>query len=183
MLSFRRDGTLPSSHRCCLMCLRYWQHYAYLRLRLDPSFTLSSVRPTRDRCTTQAGEGATDATDATDASHELCMLGRLAHEDAFPLFASVTATDDGYKPDALLYVDEKFIDCNCDARVGSAVAFQWWPTVRFCASHYTYTVHAQSGEPVVVQTGVDLTHKPLQRMSNALHFRVPLVAAAKPPTA
>tara|TARA_Y100000385_G_scaffold221283_1_gene230955 strand:- start:3166 stop:4062 length:897 start_codon:yes stop_codon:yes gene_type:complete len=126
---FNHKGTLPSPHGKCLLCTRYVQTYIYRCARGDPTF-----RPDR-RIPLQAFGNA---------------LGVECGENV-PSHASVVNDSDGYRQEALLFVDESWAD-TVAARGGMA-SLLWRPVVKFCSSHYHY-VKDPNGTPRILQKNV-----------------------------
>ena len=68
-----------------------------------------------------------------------------------PSHASVVNDSDGYRQEALLFVDESWAD-TVAARGGMA-SLLWRPVVKFCSSHYHY-VKDPNGTPRILQKNV-----------------------------
>jgi len=126
---FQQKGTLPSPHGMCLLCNRYVHTYIYRCARGDPTF-----RP--------------------DSKIPLQAFGNsLGVEcgDNVPSHASVVNDSDGYRQEALLFVDEAWAD-TAAAREGMATLL-WRPVVKFCSTHYHY-VKDTNGTPRILQRNV-----------------------------
>ena len=67
--------------------------------------------------------------------------------------ASPVHASDGYKPEAMLFVDEEFAASSRAAREGQLATIMWKPVVRFSSSHYRY-VEGADGAPHLVQVGI-----------------------------
>lgn len=159
--NFLATGSLPTRQRKCLVCTRYWQHYVYLRARTDPAFRLDSTNASLQVFgNVVLGEQSSNA--ITDA-------------DEMPLNASLVSSRDGYKPSALLFVDEGYADTNRLSREGRTAAYLWKPVVRFCAAHYEY-VRRDDG-PTLVQIGIGSDVKVGSSLTMA-SFGVPPAAKA-----
>ena len=143
---FNHKGTLPSPHGKCLLCTRYVQTYIYRCARGDPTF-----RPDR-RIPLQAFGNA---------------LGVECGENV-PSHASVVSDSDGYRQEALLFVDESWAD-TVAAREGMA-SLLWRPVVKFCSSHYHY-VKDPNGTPRILQRNVGAAKESMDP-----HFGVPASA-------
>ena len=126
---FNQKGALPSPHGKCLLCTRYVQTYIYRCARGDPTFRPDSKIPL------QAFGNA---------------LGVECGEDV-PSHASVVNDSEGYRQEALLFVDEAWAD-TVAAREGMATLL-WRPVVKFCSSHYHY-VKDPNGTPRILQRNV-----------------------------
>lgn len=129
MEAFTQKGTLPSPPGKCLLCTRYVQNYIYRCARADPTF-----KP--------------------DAKIPLQAFGNslgVESGDGVPSHASVVHDADGYRSEALLFVDEVWADT--EAARSSMSSLLWRPVVRFCSNHYHYVKDA-SGLPRIVQKNV-----------------------------
>ena len=60
-------------------------------------------------------------------------------------------TDDGYVPEAMLFVDEGFANTRA-AREHRLGGLLWKPVVRFCSKHYRYQLGRDG--PYMVQVGI-----------------------------
>jgi len=149
--TFRRSGTLPETCGKCLVCSRYVHTFVYRCARADPTFQPSAKIPL------QAFGNA---------------LG-VACGDEVPTHSSVANDSDGYRPEALLFVDETWAD-TAVARGGMATLL-WRPVVRFDSTHYEY-VRDPDGRPRIVQRGVGAA----QDASEA-HFCRPATGPARHP--
>tara|TARA_Y100000389_G_scaffold202765_1_gene249086 strand:+ start:2180 stop:2527 length:348 start_codon:yes stop_codon:yes gene_type:complete len=69
-----------------------------------------------------------------------------------PLNASLVSCADGYRPSAMLFVDEEFASSRVqrETRLGSLL---FKPVVRFCSTHYKYIIDSSGGKRIV-QVGV-----------------------------
>lgn len=126
---FQQKGTLPSPHGMCLLCNRYVHTYIYRCARGDPTF-----RPDKEIQLQAFGNS----------------LGVECGENV-PSHASVVNDSDGYRQEALLFVDEAWAD-TAAAREGMATLL-WRPVVKFCSTHYHY-VKDPSGTPRILQRNV-----------------------------
>ena len=127
---FMNTGKLPSVSGKCLVCTRYYHTYIYRLARSDPTFN-----PSR--------------------SVSLQAFGNVldpAVGDVHPSHCSVVHDVDGYRSDAMLFVDEAWAETQ--AARGPMGTFLWRPCVRFCSSHYHYVRDASSGLPRMVQRDV-----------------------------
>ena len=129
MEAFTQKGALPSPPGKCLLCTRYVHNYIYRCARADPTF-----KP--------------------DAKIPLQAFGNslgVESGDGVPSHASVVHDADGYRSEALLFVDEAWAET--EAARGSMSSLLWRPVVRFCSNHYHYVKDA-SGLPRIVQRNV-----------------------------
>lgn len=144
--NFMNGNVLPPRRKKCLICTRYFTNLLYIQFRTDPTFKLSSapldLQAFGNVCCT------THPNDKNDPNLE--ELGKQMSE--LPMSASMVHARDGYKPSAMLFVDEDFSVSSRASREGATAALMWRPVVRFCSSHYKY----QMGEkgPYIVQVGI-----------------------------
>jgi len=128
--AFLADGTLPPTPGKCLVCSRYFHSFLYRCARSDPTF-----RPS--------------------ASISLQAYGNalgVAKGESVPTHASVACDADGYRQEALLFVDEEW--SNTAAARGGMSTFLWRPCVKFCATHYTYVCDPTTELPRMIQRNV-----------------------------
>lgn len=130
--TFLYDGSLPPTPGKCLVCSRYNTTFLYRSARSDPTFLPSAIIPL------QAYGNA---------------LGMTTGESV-PTHSSVACDADGYRQEALLFVDEEW--SNTAAARGGMSTFLWRPCVKFCATHYVY-VRDANGLPRLLQRNVGVT--------------------------
>lgn len=151
--TFLCSGELPARREKCLVCTRYFQHYAYVLARTDPDFDPTNVSPVLHTFVNSAG-----VVDSQTSKHEddpvVSTLRRPFRN------ASVTRARDGYRADAMLFVDEEFFNTSPSARQSPMSALPWRSIVRFCAAHYCYQ-RGSNGRPCMTQSriGVDANHR------------------------
>ena len=153
--AFEADGTLPTMPGKCLVCSRYFHTYVYRAARSDPTFKPSANIPLQ-----AYGNQLGFATGASMPTH-----------------ANVVSDADGYRQEAMLFVDEEWAETA--AARGSMSTFLWRPVVKFCATNYKY-VRDPSGVPRMIQVGVgvrDDTDAGRASLSR-LHFREPAPPSA-----
>lgn len=143
---FLAGNGLPPRRKKCLLCTRYFQNLLYIQCRTDPNFKVSSAPLDMQVFGNVVGTPSSDENNPPD----LTELGRSMAE--IPMNASTVHARDGYKPEAMLFVDEEFATTSRASREGSTAALMWKPVVRFCSSHYRY-VMGQDG-PHMVQVGI-----------------------------
>lgn len=148
---FKRSGKLPHTQGKCLVCSRYVTTYIYRCARADPTFRPSASIPL------QAFGNA---------------LGIEAGENV-PTHASVANDVDGYRQEALLFVDEQWAD-TAAARGGMA-SLLWRPCVKFLTTHYVY-VKDHTGLPRLLQRNVGAEDE-----SPMAHFCQPAGETQRPP--
>jgi len=148
---FKRSGKLPATNGKCLVCSRYVNTYIYRCARADPTF-----KP--------------------DARIPLQAFGNslgFACGSEVPTHASVANDADGYRPEAMLFVDEQWAD-TAAARGGMA-SLMWRPCVKFDTRHYAYVKDA-NGLPRLMQRNVGAEDE-----SPSSHFCRPAAGQARPP--
>ena len=126
---FVEKGALPSPPGKCLLCTRYVQNYIYRCARADPTF-----KP--------------------DAKIPLQAFGNSLGVECgnnVPTHASAVHDVDGYRSEALLFVDEAWAETA--AARGEMSSLLWRPVVRFCSSHYHY-VKDTNGLPRILQRNI-----------------------------
>lgn len=125
---FEASGALPAAPGKCLVCTRYATTFMYRLARSDPAFRGNVRVP-------------------------LTAFGNAMLEgDSLPTHASLVNAEDGYRRDALLFVDEAWADA--PAARGPMSAFLFRPCVKFVSTHYAYVLDPDSGQPRLVQRGV-----------------------------
>ena len=149
--TFHKSGTLPATNGKCLVCSRYVHTYIYRCARADPTFQPSAKIPL------QAFGNA---------------LGMACGDDV-PTHSSVANDSDGYRSEALLFVDETWADTA--AARGDMATLLWRPVVRFESTHYAY-VRDPSGKPRLVQRNVGAS-----RDTSEAHFCQPATGPARHP--
>ncbi len=127
--TFNAKGTLPSPHGKCILCTRYVTNYIYRCARADPTFKPDAKIPLQAFGNSLGVE---------------CGSNVQTH-------ASVVHDVDGYRSEALLFVDEAWADTA--AARGEMSSLLWRPVVRFSSSHYNYVKDA-SGLPRILQQNV-----------------------------
>ena len=148
---FKKSGKLPHTNGKCLVCSRYVHTFIYKCARADPTFKPSASIPL------QAFGNA---------------LGVEAGEN-LPTHSSVANDADGYRQEALLFVDEQWAD-TAAARGGMA-SLLWRPCVKFDSQHYEY-VKDHTGFPRLLQRNVGAADE-----SPSAHFRQPAGGERRPP--
>lgn len=136
--SFLAGKGLPTQRQKCLLCTRYFTNYVYILARTDPNFSVESG-PLALQTFSNPICSLPEAKDILDAASEV------------PTHASTVSCSDGYKPDAMLFVDEEFASNRVqrDTRM-SALSFR--PVVRFCSTHYRYA--EDDGGKRIIQVGI-----------------------------
>lgn len=129
--TFVETGKLPRVQAKCLVCSRYFAHFVYNLARNSPTFNPSSaVQLQAFGSKIGVPQGCTSFT------------------------ACETGTDDGYKPSAMLFVDESWANSQSSrAEIGSLL---WRPTVRFCSRDYSFVLDQETKEYVLIQIGLGM---------------------------
>lgn len=157
--AFMRGEGLPPVRQKCLLCARYWTNYIYILARSDANFKVSPSLQVQT---------FTNVVADTPEHHEI-----MSAASEVPTHASKALCADGYKPDAMLFVDEGFASTTAQ-RSSQLAALSFRPVVRFCSTHYKYCKDS-SGKKRVVQVGVGVDDK-----LEGLSFQVPSSGAANP---
>ena len=173
---FLAGNGLPPRRKKCLLCTRYFQNLLYIQVcatlplrkrmlaplhrrltlycpsplqcRTDPNFKVSSAPLDIQMFGNVVGAPASNENDPPD----LAELGRTMTE--LPMSASSVHARDGYKPEAMLFVDEEFASSSRASREGNAATLMWKPCLRFCSSHYRYVMGPDG--PMIVQVGIGI---------------------------
>jgi len=111
-----------------------------------------------------------------DVSPDLDALGASMAD--MPVNASPVSSTDGYRPEAMLFVDEQFASASRAAREPSMATLTWKPVVMFKSRHYRY-VTGVDGASHLVQVGVGAD----DATGMGLSFRAPAGAMVAPPPA
>ena len=148
---FKASGKLPHTQGKCLVCSRYVTTYIYRCARADPMFKPSASIPL------QAFGNS---------------LGVEAGQNV-PTHASVANDTDGYRQEALLFVDEQWADTS--AARGDMASLLWRPVVKFVTTHYEY-VKDHTGLPRLLQRNVGAADE-----SPMAHFYQPAGEHQRPP--
>jgi hypothetical protein len=143
---FAAGKGLPARRKKCLVCTRYLTSFLYYKARVDPSFSLSHAAVDAQSF---ANSSASPVPDTSCDLPDLTELSNAQRE--LPESASAVLTDDSYKPEAMLFVDEEWINRQ-SAREGNMTAFQFVPIVKFCSHHYVYSMTDEG--PRITQTGI-----------------------------
>jgi hypothetical protein len=121
---FLAGNGLPPRRKKCLVCTRYFQNLLYLQCRTDPNFKVSSAPLDIQVFGNVVGSPANNENDPPDMTE----LGRTMTE--IPMSASTVHARDGYKPEAMLFVDEEFAITSRASREGASATLMWKPVVR-----------------------------------------------------
>lgn len=169
-----RGSKLPDEPGKCLVCIRYFTTYLYLMARNNAHFKrttrkfalqphcseccqLDGVyevedddgngRPAkRSRSARREHKAAQQHRDSSNAWHDEHMTNQ-----ALPTHANAVGTINGYRRDALLFVDDKIMQTPpMRTESISSVAFQ--PFVRFSSTHFQYEL--KGGERRLLQVNV-----------------------------
>lgn len=144
-LKFSAGDGLPAQRKKCLVCLRYFTSYLYYLCRVDPTFKLENAAIDFQTFSNSLAAPLDDSVTPPDL--EALQNGNLN----IPSSSSAVATKDGYRPDAMLFVDEEFSNRRA-ARSPPLSNLQWRPVVRFCSRHYVYCMTVDG--PRITQAGV-----------------------------
>lgn len=130
--AFEEDGpsALPATAAKCLVCSRYMHTYVYRLARSDSSFCPSHHIPL------QAFGNA---------------IGTVQGKN-LPTHCNSTLSKDGYRQDAMLFVDETWAETA--AARSPMGTFLWRPVVKFNSSTYRYVKDEKTGMPRILQINV-----------------------------
>jgi len=148
---FKRSGKLPPTNGKCLVCSRYVTTYIYRCARADPTFKPDAKIPL------QAFGNS---------------LGVVSGEN-LPTHASVANDLDGYRQEAMLFVDEQWTDTA--AARGEMASLMWRPCVKFDSAHYAYAKDS-NGLPRMLQRNVGAEDE-----TPVSHFYQPVAGQARRP--
>ena len=144
--SFLAGGGLPQRRKKCLLCYRYFVSFLYYKARVDPTFNIQEAGLTPLAFTNHVAPPEL----AGGLPADQLELQRTQTE---PLqSASLVSSRDGYKPSAMLFVDEDFFSRQA-ARQGPLAPLVWQPVVKFSSNHYKFVKTAESG-PRILQVGI-----------------------------
>lgn len=173
--TFLAGNGLPPRRKKCLVCTRYFVNYMYIKARVDPTFRITGTPIAMQAFGNPVLPHSVDT--STDA--ELAALGDTMRE--LPASASPVLSHDGYRSDAMLFVDEEFVANSRAGREGAFAALAWKPVVRFQSSHYRYVRDDDTGQPRIVQVGVGVDDATGTGLGfSASHFQQPPTALAAP---
>lgn len=160
--AFLKGKGLPQVRQKCLLCQRYWTSYVYLLARTDSKFNVHSG--------TQIQMFGNVVGDTPEHKEIVSSAADM------PTHSSALMCKDGYKQDAMLFVDEGFANSDTQ-RCSRLCALSFKPVVRFSSSHYQY-VKTHSGTKRIVQVGVGVDEH-----LDGLSFHRPSSGAANPAAA
>lgn len=106
----------------------YAQTYLYVTARTDPNFKLCGTPLSMQSFGNVVGPPSEAPSSDENTPPDLVELGRSMSE--LPMNASIVHATDGYKPEAMLFVDEEFASNSRAAREGAFSAMMWKPIVR-----------------------------------------------------
>lgn len=129
----------PPQRQKCLLCMRYFLNYTYIMARTDSNFTMKAP---------MAMQTFTNPVECDVPSREDILGG--SHD--LPTNTSLVMCKDGYKPQAMLFVDEEFAQHRSQRETKLGV-LSFKPVVRFCSGHYHY-VNDRDGGFRIVQVGI-----------------------------
>lgn len=141
------NGTLPSVHGKCLVCLRYWTTYMYIGARSNAL----SGQNTSDAASSKQpnGRAANSMAMRFQMHHNMISDGCQINVKAKQAVGCV----DGYMRSAMLFTEEDDTKCGEDTSTILG-AVKWRPIVRFDSRHFVYVWDSLRKEPTIVQSGV-----------------------------
>jgi len=131
LADFNTSARLPKTQGKCLLCTRYFTAYTYTLARSSPSFCPKS-------CISIQAFGN--------------LIESKSPEDDVVGHSNAVGGEGGYRPDAMLYIDEKWT--NTAASRGPIGTLLWRPVVRFRTSDYVFVKDVDSGLYRIIQTAV-----------------------------
>lgn len=145
--AFLNGKGLPQRRSKCLLCTRYFINYIYILARTDPTFKAGITSLGLQVFSNPVAPGATAAYMDNESEE-------LMREDAanLPTHCSIVSAKDGYRPEAMLFVDELFANMR-SARETSLGTLLWRPVVRFCSCHYKYVLDDEGPRIIQVDIG------------------------------
>lgn len=147
---FKESGKLPHTVGKCLVCSRYVHTFIYKCARADPTFKPDILIPIQAFGNSLGVESGNNV----------------------PTHSSVANDSDGYRQEALLFVDEQWADTA--AARGSMASLLWRPCVKFDSTHYVYIMDS-SGKPRLLQRNVSAEDE-----SSNSHFCQPTEESQRP---
>lgn len=154
------------------------QSYVYLLARTDPGFRVGAAASGGMQVFSNPVLSMYEAQEESSASKEgggpLGGCAATANGEG-PTHTSAVSSVDGYKPSAMLFVDEEWMQHQAP-RESPIGQLMFKPVVRFCSTHYKY-VKDENGLRIV-QVGIGARDD-----SDGLLFREPPVHQAVAPAA
>ena len=149
--AFVSKGTLPPRRKKCLLCTRYFMSFLYYKSRIDSTFKMGDFK-----ISTQSFANLVSSETVLSSAERRVDVQELLKANDEPIqSASAVLTEDGYRPSAMLFVDEEFVQCQA-SRSGSMSSLVWQPVVKFTSSHYEFKRDAQ-GVHYVLQVGIGIS--------------------------
>jgi len=143
--TFKSTGTLPIRRKKCLLCSRYFTSYLYYKSRIDVTFKMENYSVTT--------QSFTNLVSCPVGDDERADIKEMSRTELEPLqSASAVLSKDGYKPSAMLFVDEEFHSSQ-GSRDGHMSPVAWQPVVKFVSSHYAFKKDS-NGIPRIIQVGI-----------------------------
>lgn len=140
--TWRQGGGLPERHGKCLVCLRYFTTYLFIRSRSEPLFC---------RLLQTGGLRAQTHVNASISLDEIGSV--MVGGQRLPSHCNAVAMHDGYHPNAMLNADDAYASTTA-MRETSLGALMWKPFVRFNSSTFQYRRDEFANERILVQVGV-----------------------------
>lgn len=150
--NFLNGRGLPDRRAKCLMCTRYFTNYIYLISRTDPSFKIEDTPLGVQIFCNACAEQPPPPASSSEAQREAAQIQEAQKE--LPTHSSSIGCKDGYKAEAMLFVDEDWMNLR-SAREGKLGTLMWHPVVRFCSTDYVYE-HRENEGPRILQVGIGI---------------------------
>jgi hypothetical protein len=177
--AFLAGKGLPIRRKKCLLCSRYFTSFLYYKARVDPTFKLeevgleplsfqnqvcTSLEPKERKRPNKEEEAKEEETKEEEQEAKEEEQQEQQEEDAFQRAmretqnrpvenASLVSSQDGYRPGAMLFVDENFFSSRMTSREGPLASLAWQPVVKFQSNHYKYVKDA-GGTAKILQIGI-----------------------------
>lgn len=139
-------GSLPEQQGKCLVCIRYFGTYCYLRFASDPQLSEALQR---------GGIRVQTHTNPHGSVMHMDKDGTLRTDDGNAVLShsNAVATSDGYLPQAMLHIDPSFANTRI-SRQSSLGHLVWQPFVRFQSNSLRYEFDQHANHWRLVQVGV-----------------------------
>ena len=149
--AWQNGKNLPEQPGKCLICLRYWTTWCYIRARQDPTWCGGEGVYAPQRYTNvYAPQKSQDS--EPPVRYDL---------DELPKHTNLVDVEDGYRRSAMLFADETFTESRAVRTESPTIGqIMWRPVVRFRSDNYKYILDGESN-PYIVQCNVGLTDQHL----------------------
>ena len=167
---FTKTGTLPKRRRKCLVCTRYYHNYIYILARCNPEYLKEPLCNTLQTFQNAAQMPPADPIAKSPTDHDDPSTCEFEVRNV-----SIICSQDGYRNDAMLFVDEAFVTANPKACEDAYSTLVWRPVVKFNSRHYRYVTNGKTPQMVQIGIGVSNGVADLPDSANLYNFQQPLV--------